>query len=58
LNAFEVAREAVAARDCAEYYGLPIRKGRVNCFMHGGENFNMSLQTGGFNCFVCGASNV
>jgi hypothetical protein len=53
VNIFEVIRENVTARECAERYGFDFRRGRINCPFHGGANFNLSFKGGGFTCFVC-----
>ena len=52
---FERVREAVSAKEAAEYYGLKIdRSGRALCPFHNDRRPSMSFKNGYFRCWACG----
>ena len=42
--------------DVLHRYGEEIRNRRCRCFIHNGENYNMSIRESSAHCFVCNAS--
>ena len=48
-------KDSVSARDVGEMLGLEIRRGRCQCPIHGGGDFNCVLYSGnrGYYCHVC-----
>jgi len=48
-------KDSVSARDVGEMLGLEIRRGRCQCPIHGGGDFNCVLYSGnrGYFCHVC-----
>jgi hypothetical protein len=55
LNPFEIARDAVTAREVVEHYGFEInRAGFINCPFHLERTPSCKIYTKNFHCFGCG----
>ena len=39
-----------------EFYGFDIKKGRMKCALHNGEDYNCGIKQDYIHCFVCGES--
>ena len=54
MNVFEAVREAVTARQVAEFYGIKIRRNMACCPFHPDRTPSMKLDKR-YHCFGCGA---
>ena len=52
----EIIKSRIPMLDVLHRYGEEIRNRRCRCFIHNGENYNMSIRESSAHCFVCNTS--